>query len=310
MNKKILLLTLALSILSSGFGVFAEENIPATVEDPNVVTEIEEKSGITAEVVYAQEDGMNFEEDVLLFDNFGNKITSDEIKKDDLLTIFKNSEGKTLIAVLRIGETESNADFDFYKTSDTYGMLINNKNTLAISFNEETTEVIDLKGNEITDKNLENKYLLVFYTIVQLSIPGQTTPEKIIVVDESIVNPGQESEENTTQASVEIKAEDVVKSEDITMLPLRIAVEGLGLEVNWDNELKKITVGTIPMGVNFVIGVNEYAKSRMMPYTLSKAPELVVSGDFGVTYVPVDFFTQVLDAEVVENQDGTVTIKR
>ncbi len=83
MKKKILSIIMALVLLFSGASVFAENNSSTSVERK-----------IKKEFVYAQKDGMDFEEGVLLFDNAGNEITSDEIKKGDFLTIFKNSEGK------------------------------------------------------------------------------------------------------------------------------------------------------------------------------------------------------------------------
>ena len=83
-----------------------------------------------------------------------------------------------------------------------------------------------------------------------------------------------------------------------TIQPIRAIAEKLGLEVAWDDGLKAVSVGTIPMGVTFNIGLNSYTKARMMPQTLSAAP----IAENERTFVPVDFFTEILEAEVtVEN---------
>ena len=63
------------------------------------------------------------------------------------------------------------------------------------------------------------------------------------------------------------------------------------------------------MGVNFTLGENKYYKSKMTPFVLEKAPQMQIFGDYGVTYVPASFFTDVLLAEVTENTDGSVSVK-
>ena len=53
------------------------------------------------------------------------------------------------------------------------------------------------------------------------------------------------------------------------------------------------------MGVNFRIGENKYAKSKMAAFTLSKAPVVIDEK----TYVPSDFFTEVLEANVTDKAE-------
>lgn len=306
MNKKILAAGLVLAMLSTGTSIFAAESdiMPISNDEP-VVNLLENKSAVSKEMVTVGEEGLEISDDVLLYDNKGEKIEKEEIKKDSQVIVFK-SEEKTIAVILVRENSPSSADLDLYDVSDSFGDLVNAKNDLALHINDEI-DITNLDGEKVSKDELAGKNLLVFYTQVALSLPGQTTPEKIIVLGE---NEKADEEEKTYEHTFTVDAEKVRKDGDVVMLPLRSVSEGLGYEVGWSDELQKITVGTVPMGVNFVLGENKYNKSRMTPFTLEKAPEMVIFGDYGVTYVPASFFTEILWAEVVENEDGTVIVRQ
>lgn len=315
MKKRILTMGLALSIIASGMSVFAQENevmlinedeIMLINEEEGVVTSLEKKSSITFEDKTVDENGLELAEDVLLFDNAGKVITAEDIKKDSIVRVF--TEGEKIIAVILIDETvNSMADIDIYNTSEDFGDLINAKNELALNMGE-TVEIMDLEGNEVSAEELDGKKLIVFYSMMTMSIPAQTTPEKIIVLSSDVVEEDVEedveTEEEIEKVSFVLEAGKVKKVDDVTMLPLREVAEGLGYEVGWDNDLRSVTVGTVPMGVNFVVGQNAYNKARMMPTELEKAPEIIEN----LTYVPASFFTDIIWADVVEAEDGVVTV--
>lgn len=313
MKKRILTMGLALSIIASGMSVFAQENevmlinedeIMLINEEEGVVTSLEKKSSITFEDKTVDENGLELAEDVLLFDNAGKVITAEDIKKDSIVRVF--TEGEKIIAVILIDETvNSMADLDIYNTSEDFGDLINAKNELALNMGE-TVEIMDLEGNEVSAEELDGKKLIVFYSMMTMSIPAQTTPEKIIVLASEDVETevSEETEEEIEKVSFVLEAGKVKKVDNVTMLPLREVAEGLGYEVGWDNDLRSVTVGTVPMGVNFVVGQNAYNKARMMPTELEKAPEIIEN----LTYVPASFFTDIIWADVVETEDGAVTV--
>ena len=138
------------------------------------------------------------------------------------------------------------------------------------------------------------------------SIPPMAVPEVVIVLDSEEVM-GEEID--FSKVKVKDKTFDVVEKSGVDMLPVRAVSEALGLEVGWNQEFQAVTVGTVPMGVNFKIGVNEYNKSRMTPFTLEAAPVCEVTANGGVTFVPVSFFTEVLGYEV-SAVDGIATFER
>ena len=98
---------------------------------------------------------------------------------------------------------------------------------------------------------------------------------------------------------------EILEKDGMWLVPVRAVAEKMGLEVKWNAELNAISVGTTPMGATFNIGENSYTKARMMPQTLSSAP--VVEAER--TYVPVDFFTEILEAQI-SIEDGVLNIAR
>lgn len=281
-------------MLSTGAIAFAEEGIMPINLDEEVVTTLESTSKITREDVVADEK-LTIADDALIFDNSGVKLTKEDVKTGASLTIFKDENGDVLAIIVVDEEKSSFADVDLYGKSDSFGDLINAKNDLALNIAEET-EIVNAAGEKAAKEELEGKNLVVFYSMVAMSLPAQTSPTKIVVLETKEVK------------AVTIAKDKVITEGDVVMLPLREVAEGLDFEVAWDNTLQKVTVGTTAMGVNFSVGENKYNKARMMPTELEKAPELVVSGEFGITYVPMSFFTQLIEAEAKVNEDGSVTI--
>ena len=139
-----------------------------------------------------------------------------------------------------------------------------------------------------------------------MSIPAVVPAEKIVLLPEEVV--AEETEEVIAPEKIALNGEEIegeIKDVDgAFVLPVRAICEKAGLDVAWDDTLKAVTVGTVPMGVTFNIGENAYTKARMMPQTLSQAPVIID----GLTYVPVDFFTEILGA-TVENADGVISVE-
>ncbi len=119
--------------------------------------------------------------------------------------------------------------------------------------------------------------------VMSLSLPALVSTEKIVVWVDNVET-------------------DVYVAEDGTKYyPLRKICEENGLSVTWNNDTRSVQVGTTAMGVYVTIGKNEYTFARMMPRTLSGAPILIpdeTNPGYGITYVPGDFFTEILGIEV------------
>lgn len=99
--------------------------------------------------------------------------------------------------------------------------------------------------------------------------------------------------EDQEEKVIEINLEGVetYKKGDTVMVPLReVAENQLGLKVTWKNEDRSVEIGQGPQWTSVKIGENSYFFARIAPFKLSQAPEIKE----GLTYVPVEFFTEVL----------------
>lgn len=338
MKNKVLTLCIAAALAASPIAALAEiqdivpvntENV-LTAEDTMqstyaikqlVVKQIEEKDEFGIFIVTNEKDNeesiihLNVNDEAsLVFDNRGNAKNIVDIKEGDELTIYTRGN-KPMIMIYPPQYTPDviiiNNDEIGSVNVDTYNMdgerLINSEKSLVLNVSDETP-IQDAKGNELNKDDLDNKDLVVFYSMATFSIPPQTTPTKIVVLNNETA-PTDELEIKVTDELVvngqEMKI-DIVSINGKDMIPVRKISEALGLDVGWDGEREVVTVGTIPMGVNFSIGTDSYSKARMTPFVLGQAPVKVIFEEIGVTYVPVKFFTEVLNAEVTVDNSKTI----
>ena len=270
------------------------------VEILRIMSDGEEES-IMYKSVDAEDTVQTSIDGTIIFDINGNKKEFSDIEVGGEAFIFIDEADDSEIPAYIVikGEEEVNAAVDKFSVSETLGEYVDTQNFLAINVSEET-EIVDVDGNELTAEDIADKYLMVFYDRMTMSIPAITNPVKVIVLgeDEAVEEP-EATEEPTNEPEYDyefvVDGEDAITDENgVIIVPVRKYAEGLGLEVGWDGENVTVTVGTIPMGVSFKIGVNSYSKAKMTPFTLEAAPQIINDR----TYVPVSFFEQVLNASV------------
>ena len=126
---------------------------------------------------------------------------------------------------------------------------------------------------------------------------------------ELINEEAEEVKEDQEDKDIEFNLEGVetYKKGETVMVPLReVAENQLGLKVTWKNEDRSVEIGEGPQWTSIKIGVNSYFFARMAPFELSYAPEIKNN----LTYVPVEFFTEVLrynvstDEEITEEKEN------
>lgn len=309
----------------------APVSMPSYISKDVTVTEItEEKISTTLNGDDAEnlENTVNYTilEETLVFNSKGEKKSIEDIKEGANITVFTSSyspaplilptQYQADVVIIR-EEEESFLDFINVDTYFTDGeILVNAANTLALNISEDT-EIVDLEGNTVDEDKLENNDLIVFYGVSTKSIPAQTTPEKVIVLGENEIALAQieaaKNEENETPAptyapeneeDIEVDFTTIksvtVGDKTITniyvkdsslMVPLREIAETLGLTVEWNDEMRAVVINS---GIySLQIGENSYVKGKMMPMELSVAPE--IKDD--LTYVPVEYFIEVVEAE-------------
>lgn len=178
--------------------------------------------------------------------------------------------------------------------------LVSADGSLKLNLSDET--VITLADGTAYEGELAGCDLAVFYAASTRSIPAQTTPSKVIVLNlpAEAPTPGEPepevqypSAESVAAASIVVENEILtgapaayLNEDGVVMVPLRAIAEALGYEVLWDAETAGVSLGA---AITLSIGRDYYTYQRVAPIELGTAPALVN----GTTYVPLSFFTEV-----------------
>ena len=276
-------------------------------------------------------------DDTLVYDNLGNKKALSDLTAGSKITVFTGSYEPTPLilpvqytanVIIINGDKEGNVNADTY-LADEEGYT-NAANTLKIAAADDT-KIVDKDEKEYKG-DLDKNDLIVFYGVSTKSIPAQTTPTKIVVLGKNEIalkqieaaknaTPAPTAAPETTVAPEATEApqvsyaglvnvvigdknvSDVYAKDNTTMVPLREVAEAAGFTVTWDAENRAVILND---GVySLKIGENSYVKGKMMPLTLSAAPEIVND----LTYVPAEFFAEVTESATVDGTSLVVTAK-
>jgi len=172
---------------------------------------------------------------------------------------------------------------------------------LKLNISPETN--ITLRNGETFSGELADHKLVVVYSFLSKSLPPQTSPIKVIVLDDSEVSQEEKPEQSTVirEIVVENKRIDApapfVADSGATMVPLRAIAETLGYKVEWDDATNSVTIGT---EITVAIG-RDTIQNKAGLVRLSSAPIIVE----GRTFVPLAFFREVVpmnNAQVIEGR--------
>ena len=274
-------------------------------------------------------------DDTLVYDKFGNKKALSDLTDGSKITVFTGSYEPTPLilpvqytanVIIINGDKEGNVNADTY-LADEEGYT-NAANTLKIAAADDT-KIVDKDEKEYKG-DLDKNDLIVFYGVSTKNIPAQTTPTKVVVLGKNEIalkqieaaknaTPAPTAAPETTVAPEATEApqvsyaglvnvvigdknvSDVYAKDNTTMVPLREVAEAAGFTVTWDAENRAVILND---GVySLKIGENSYVKGKMMPLTLSAAPEIVND----LTYVPAEFFAEVTESATVDGTSLVVT---
>ncbi|MBG9757405.1 copper amine oxidase N-terminal domain-containing protein [Lysinibacillus sp. fkY74-1] len=250
-----------------------------TVEDVRVGKDI---------TYYTVKDGeqtniLEITKDTLVYDNTGKKV---ELKEGDQVVAytFANKPQKYIYPPQFNPEIiiVDSKEVGFVEVDYFFDDLTNTYDILKLNIGKET-ELVNAKGKKVTSKDLVEKHLAVFYTASTKSIPAQTTPSKVIVLDDnSEISLSPIDEEINT-----IIATDYYMVAETTMVPLRSIAEKLGFQVESKGKTVILTKGNESYTITRGEKAFGYNKSLR---TLSVAPSLKDTK----TYVPVEFIEEYL----------------
>lgn len=340
--KKTLSVILALSSLAVSTAAFAEEDVmlisaneedimlideDVAVADPFAVeydkVELYGTAKIEEDGLYiATETGdvmLNADDNTVFVDGMGYKTSIEAIENGTTLKVIASNAMTMSLPPQSYAHVVMTADenggFPIY--AEVKNIITDNNGNLAFSSKDGVYDIVYAEGmtavepfatrNIVTAADIkEGSRILVFADVMTMSIPAMVPANRIVILPEIV-------EQVEVPYTVLVNGEainagdavEVLEKDGMWLVPVRAIAEKMGLEVKWNAELNAISVGTTPMGATFNIGENSYTKARMMPQTLSSAP--VVEAER--TYVPVDFFTEILEAQI-SIEDGVLNIVR
>ncbi|MFJ7732619.1 stalk domain-containing protein [Lysinibacillus sp. NPDC097231] len=228
----------------------------------------------------------------LVFDNTGKEV---KLQKGDQVMAYTYANKPMLMIYppqynpeVIIVETKEigTVEVDFFNKD-----LVNTDNTLKLNVGKES-ELLSLSGKEVKAEDLAEQHLLVFYTIATMSIPAQTPPSKVVVLDTIAEKPGEvePSTPSTPSNSVvqEIINKDFYEVKGTKMVPLRLIVEELGFKVEATGKGAIISKGALSYTITR--DQKEYGYNKALR-NFEVAPALLEPGK---TYVPLEFVEELM----------------
>lgn len=171
--------------------------------------------------------------------------------------------------------------------------LISSDGLLKLNISKDT-QIILQNGKKYKGAIIDKK-LVVTYINSTKSIPAQTTPTKIVVLDNQV---GDVSTFDIVVNNQKINCLPAYTNDKgIVMVPVSKIVQALGYNVKWNGKTKSVTIGK---DIVCTIGEDNYIYYKRAPIKLGTAPEILK----GTTYVPLNFFSDVLNinADIIDEK--------
>lgn len=300
-----------------------EGHIVAVNDDMSIWVQKEGDKGKAQEGII-----FNLDEDLLLLsDKSMGELSSSYLEKDmKVLVFYKADTPMTMslppqatpygIVVLE------NEEPHFTKIAKFNDELVSMDNKLKLNIQEDTP-MIDREGDKIEKEDLKDENLLVFYAETTKSIPAQTNPHKVILLedldwdldidfdfDEDITVFDKMLIDREDEEDITIGLENQLyrNEKNVLMVPLRAVGEALDYEITWDAEKRAATLTKGAQWTEVVIGEGTVGEDNYnfakMIVKLGNPPVLKDSK----LYVPVNFIKEVLQRDI-DIEDGMLQIE-
>lgn len=253
--KKLIILSLAL-VLTLSTAVLATTNVTPIESNPDIgfikttgtISDIErdEKSiRVSFLETGAKEVAwiLLLREDSTIVDGkSGNLVPTTDLKKDQKIELYYRKNTPVLqsypaqftpTVIFIPTEDGYFADVDYYDEEGT-----GQENRLVILPSDKTA-ITDMKGRKLGTDGLSGRELIVLYRASTKSLPPQTNPDRIYVLDKENVGTGFEIE--LSGNSVKYTLEPISQNGE-KLYPVRQIFENGGAKVNWINESKTIEI--------------------------------------------------------------------
>jgi hypothetical protein len=211
----------------------------------------------------------------------------------------------------------NNASLAVYYTSELFGTVTDEDNNIALDL-DENSDVTDVEGNKVDINTLNGRELLVFYGMITMSLPGQTDPEKVIVLSEA---KQEESFEKTDVFNKDEESGMLVSSDNTLALNIGESTEivdkdgnkaeaseldGKKLSVTYTTTTRSIPAQTTPSKI-VILGEEEPVEIKFVQ--AGDFAEEIKNNEDGVELIPVRDVCEALGMKVDWAGDTrTVTI--
>ncbi|MFQ6841346.1 MAG: copper amine oxidase N-terminal domain-containing protein, partial [Agathobaculum sp.] len=164
---------------------------------------------------------------------------------------------------------------------DLTARFLANNGSLLVSVDRKTP-VYTLYGDEETNARIRmGTRLVAWYDIVLTSYPGQTTPEKVVLL------PDQDRSFTIITGGDIAIAEGRIEN-GVAMVPVRKVAEELGYTVTWNNEDESVLLELGDAEMTIQLGEDKYCFGNVREGLSFGAASYEVDG---VSWVPAEVFT-------------------
>ncbi|ARK26274.1 copper amine oxidase [Sporosarcina sp. P37] len=292
MNKMISFALTALLIGSAAApaAIYAEGKVKTEVTSDEkafskvegVIEHVVKENDVTRYTIKQKEESpvLAVTDETLIFDNTGKEK---KLKKGDKVSAYVYSDKPMIL----IYPPQYSPDAVIVETDKTGTAAVGRFNDELVDPHlklrltvDENTELLTVSGKQVKAGDLKGKDLLVFYTASTKSIPAQTTPEKVVVLDGST-----EDEHVTAEQIIE---NDHYIVDGVKMVPLRLLAEKLGYTVDSTGTGAIVSKGALSYTITR--GQKEYGYNKSL-MKFEAAPGLLEPWK---TYVPIALIEELM----------------
>lgn len=254
----------------------------AFVKVEGTIDGIEKNDELTLYTIKGKEESsaLAINKETLIFDNTGKKA---ELKKGDKVSAYTHAD-KPMIMIYPPQYTPDVVIVEKDKENTAVVGIFDDELVdpyLKLQLNiDDNTDISSASGNKVKADDLKGKDLLIFYKETTRSIPAQTTPEKVVVLDGNTVD-----EDATVEQIIE---DDHYMVDGVKMVPLRLLAEKLGYVVDSTGDGAIVSKGA--PSYTITRGQKEYGYNKSL-MKFEVAPELLEPKK---TYVPVGLIEEMM----------------
>jgi hypothetical protein len=147
-------------------------------------------------------------------------------------------------------------------------------NNLKLNISDSSV-LIDKHGKNVDIEKLKNKDLVVVYDVSTKSIPAQTNPKQVIMLEKDA------DEMPVKDEALEKIIDSGYMANGVNMIPLKQVADHFGYEIAWDNATKTVTLRKENSSFTVTIGQQMYGYNKSLQ-KFEVSPEIKDAR----TYVP------------------------